>query len=85
MDKKIAKKTIILYVLEILKLSSEKHPVTQSAIAEYLNDKGIPCDRKTVGRNIGYLIDFGYKIIKVEKKGFYIVRKKRSEDEREFD
>lgn len=83
MDKKIAKKTIILYVLEILKhLSSERHPVTQSAIAEFLNEKGIPCDRKTVGRNIGYLIDFGYKIIKVEKKGFYIVRQKRSEDER---
>lgn len=83
MDKKIAKKAIILYVLKILsQLSSEKHPVTQSAIAEYLNDIGVPCDRKTVGRNIGYLIDFGYKIIKVEKKGFYLVKQIRSENER---
>ncbi|NLE03630.1 MAG: hypothetical protein GX638_02360 [Crenarchaeota archaeon] len=50
MDKKIAKKTIILYVLDVLrKYSSQDHPVPQSALAMYLNDIGIPCDRKTVG------------------------------------
>lgn len=71
--KAIAKKTIILYVLKILQqYPSEEKPVTQSAIARYLNDINVPCDRKTVGRNIEYLKEFGIKIIKVEGKGFYI-------------
>lgn len=33
---------------------------------------GIPCDRKTVGRNIDYLIDFGYTIKKVKGGGCYL-------------
>ncbi len=71
MDKHISKKVIILYVLDILKkYSAEEHPISQEAIANYLNDIGIPCDRKTVGRNIGYLTDYGYKIVKVSNKGF---------------
>lgn len=78
MDKKIAKKTIILYVLDVLrKYSSQDHPVSQSALAMYLNDIGIPCDRKTVGRNIGYLVDYGYKIVKIEGKGFYLTEDKK--------
>ena len=74
--KKIAKKTIILYVLSIIKLySSEEHPVSQTAICNYLNDIHIPCDRKTVGRNITYLQEFGYPIKKVNKKGYYLDEK----------
>ena len=70
--KKIAKKTIILYVLNILKLySSEEHPVSQTAICNYLNDIHISCDRKTVGRNIAYLQEFGYPIKKINSKGYY--------------
>ena len=60
MKKQIAKKTIILYVLMMLqKGSSPEHPITQTNIANVINSMGIPCDRKTVGRNIDYLIDFG--------------------------
>lgn len=71
--KKIAKKTIILYVLNIIKLhSSEEYPVSQTAICNYLNDIHIPCDRKTVGRNITYLQEFGYPIKKVNGKGYYL-------------
>ena len=71
--KKIAKKTIILYVLNIIKLySSEEHPVSQTVICNYLNDIKVPCDRKTVGRNITYLQEFGYSIKKVNKKGYYL-------------
>ena len=41
----ISKRVIILYVLNILKLYSSKDtPVTQSAVCNYLNDVGIPCD-----------------------------------------
>ena len=39
--------------------SSPEHPITQTNIANVINSMGIPCDRKTVGRNIDYLIDFG--------------------------
>ena len=68
-QKNIAKKTVILYVLNILKLySSEEHPISQTAIAQYLNDIKIVCDRKTVGRNISYLQEFGYPIKKINGK-----------------
>ena len=70
---KHSKKTIILYVLNILKLySSEEYPVSQTAICNFLNDIRVDCDRKTVGRNIVYLQEFGYPIKKVFGKGFYL-------------
>jgi hypothetical protein len=74
MDKKsIAKKTIIIYILNVLKrYSSKEYPISQSAICTYLNDIDIPCERKTVGRNIGYLIEFGYPIRKVFGKGYWL-------------
>ena len=70
--KNIAKKVIILYVLNILKaLSSVENPVTQTAISNYLNDINVPCDRKTVGRNIKYLCEFGYPIKRIGI-GYYL-------------
>lgn len=69
----IAKKTIILYVLNVIKVyASAEHPVSQTAICNYLNEIGVYCDRKTVGRNIDYLREFGYPIQKVVGRGFYI-------------
>ena len=73
-QKSIAKKVIILYVLNILRvLSSKENPVTQTTISNYLNDINVPCDRKTVGRNIEYLCEFGYPIKRVGK-GYYLDR-----------
>jgi hypothetical protein len=70
--KKIAKKTIILYVLKMLKEgSSEKQPITRTNIANVLNSMDIECDRKTVGRNVDYLIEFGYPIVKIKGGGCY--------------
>ncbi len=70
--RKIAKKTIILYVLKILREgSSPIKPITISNIAHVLNSLDIPCDRKTVGRNIDYLIEFGYPIKKLPRGGCY--------------
>ena len=67
------KKTILLYVLNIIKLySAEEHPVSQTAICNYLNDIGVRCDRKTVGRNVKYLQDFGYPIVRIPVKGYYL-------------
>jgi len=72
-EKSIAKKIIIIYVLNVLRVySSPENPVSQTAISNYLNDIDVPCDRKTVGRNIEYLREFGYPIKKVIGKGYYL-------------
>ena len=71
---KIAKKTIIVHILRILYcFTSFEFPVTQTYIANYLNDIEIPCDRKTVGRNIKYLMDMGLPIMQSNgvKRGYY--------------
>ena len=81
----LTKKTIILYVLNVLKLySSEETPVSQSAIANYLNDVGIACDRKTVGRNIKYLIEFGYPIKRINRKGCFLCREEMKKCKNKF-
>lgn len=73
MKRKIAKKTIILYVLKMLQEGSSKEkPITQTNMAKVLNSMDIPCDRKTIGRNIDYLIDFGYPIVKIKGGGVYM-------------
>ena len=72
-SKNIAKKVIIIYVLNVIKAySSPESPVSQTAICNYLNEIDVPCDRKTVGRNIKYLCEFGYPIQKVRGKGYYL-------------
>ena len=71
--KSIAKKAIIIYILNVIRVySSPEAPVSQTAICNYLNDIDVPCDRKTVGRNIEYLCEFGYPIKKIRGKGYYL-------------
>ncbi len=83
--KGIPKRVIILYVLNILKLySTPETPVTQSALCNYLNAVDIPCDRKTVGRNIGYLIAFGYPIKRVNGKGYYLCKEELGKTKNKF-
>ena len=67
------KKTTIVQVLRVLyNYSSERYPVTQTNIVNYLNDIDVPCTRKTVGRNIKYLIECGLPIKrKCTKNGGY--------------
>ncbi len=77
MTKQIAKKTIILYVLKMLeKGSSKENPITFTNMAKVLKSMDIPCDRKTVGRNVQYLIDFGYPIVKLDGGGCYLDKDK---------
>lgn len=77
------KKYLILYVLKILESNTDlDHPMTQQEIAEWLNDV-MPCDRKTVGRNIAALIEMGYPIIKTPK-GCYLGGKKFGREEIAF-
>ena len=72
MKKNIAKKTIILYVLDMLeKGSSKEKPITMTNMAKVLNSMNIPCDRRTIGRNVNYLIEYGKPIVKIKGGGCY--------------
>lgn len=72
-QKENCQKSDLLYVLNIIKrYSSEENPISQTAICLYLNDIGVPCDRKTVGRNVAYLREFGYPIKKIAGKGYFL-------------
>ena len=67
------KKSTIIYVLRVLYCyTSADFPVTQTSIVNYLNDIGVSCTRKTVGRNLKYLMDCGVPIKrKYSKNGGY--------------
>lgn len=68
------KKSIIVYILKILyTYTSREYPVTQTGIVNYLNDIGIACTRKTVGRNLKHLMECGVPIKRIGSKqgGYY--------------
>ena len=72
MKKKIAKKTLILYVLKMLKEGSSKEkPISILSMTKVLNSLGIPCERRTVSRNVDYIIEFGEPIVKIKGGGCY--------------
>lgn len=63
---------LILQILKILKSqSSEDKPITQTKIKELLEQDGLSCDRKTISRNINYLVEFGCNIVKIPGGGCY--------------
>ena len=73
MKKQIAKKTIILYILKMLEDYPEQNkPITYTDMAKTLKAMCIQCDRKTVGRNVDYLIEFGCPIVKLKNGGCYL-------------
>ena len=78
------KKLIIVYVLNALRLTSKDRPITQSVISDYLNEIGIACDRKTVGRNVDYLKEMGYPIVKIPNVGMYFDHENFVPDQRKF-
>ena len=72
MKRSIAKKTIILYVLDMLeKGSSKEKSITITNMTRVLNSMGIPCERRTIGRNVDYLIEYGKPIVKIRGGGCY--------------
>ena len=66
------KKLYILYILEILqKYSDIDHKLRQQDIIDYMKrDYDVICERKTVSRNLGDLIDAGYEI-EHDSDGYY--------------
>ena len=78
------KKNSIIAVLKILESNTdEQHPMTQTKIADWIADAKGCCDRKTVGRNIRFLQDLGYPIIKTPR-GFYMSGKQFTVEETQF-
>lgn len=73
------KKLLILYILDVLKeYSDAEHQLTQTVIIEKVKKRfGMESERKAIARNIDFLIDFGYDIVRGER-GYYLA-------EREFD
>ena len=72
MNKRIAKKTIILYVLKMLYQGSSKDkPITILNMTKVLNLIDVPCDRRTISRNVDYLMDFGLPVVKIKGGGCY--------------
>lgn len=72
LNKNIAKKTIILYVLKIIyNGSSKEKPITIKQITNVINALGVPCDRKTVSRNLEYMMEFGLPVYKIRGGGCY--------------
>ena len=70
MTKPIAKKTLILYVLKMLyQGSSKEKPITITGMTKVINSLDIPCDRRTVSRNVDYLIEFGLPVVKIRGGG----------------
>lgn len=67
------KKLIPLYILNILrKYTDQDNRIRQKDIVKLLKDSfNINCERKSIARNINYLIDAGFDIR--NEKGYYIV------------
>ena len=77
------KKYLIVLVLRILETNSDEfNPLTQTTIAKLISEV-YPCDRKTVGRNIKFLNNLGYPIVKTTK-GFYMDNKTFSFEELKY-
>ncbi len=77
------KKYLIILILKILETNTDReHPLTQIKIAEQVSEV-YPCDRKTVGRNIAFLQEIGYPIVKTAY-GFYMSGKQFSVEDTQF-
>lgn len=69
----------LLYVAQLLmERTDEEHPVTTKEVIEYLGEKGIPVERKTVYRDIDQLTEFGLDIIRIKERpgGYYLASRK---------
>ena len=69
---KTNKRLIILYILDLLEQgTSELNPFSITSITNALNKMGVDCERRTVSRNINYLIAYGKPIVKLKNGKVY--------------
>lgn len=74
---------ILATALILQTYSDETRLFTQNMLVGWLADFGIACDRKTVGRNIAFLREIGYPIVKTPR-GFYMSGKQFTVEETQF-
>lgn len=76
MRKDYATKTIIIYIfIAMQKYTTRENPVSYTELARYSQGIGKPCDRKTVARNVDYLIKDGFPIMKTSEGSAFIANK----------
>lgn len=81
------KKLLPFYILKILEeYSSESQPLTQEAIANYLDKNyNLIVERKAISRNIGWLKDdLKYDIENIHGKGYYLAKRNFEDSELRF-
>ena len=77
---KTNKRLIILYILDLLEQGTSKStPFSITRITAALNKIGVKCERRTVSRNVNYLIAYGKPIVKLKNgKVYYDKNKEKS-------
>lgn len=71
-ESKKNKRLIILYILDLLEQgTSATNPFSITHIANALNKFGVVCERRTVSRNVNYLIAYGKPIVKLKNGKVY--------------
>ena len=70
------RKVKLLKLLEVLQQNSdEQHPMTTNGLIARLEQMGIPCDRRTLARDIATLVELDYEIMTTavgHEKGYYV-------------
>lgn len=70
------RKVKLLKLLELLRLDTdEQHPMTTNQICTRLNKMGIPCDRRTLSKDISLLNELGYEVMDTavgHEKGYFV-------------
>ena len=66
------KRLIILYILDLLEQgTSLTKPFSITRITNALNKLGVQCERRTVSRNVNYLIAYGKPVVKLKSGKIY--------------
>lgn len=60
------RKRVILLVELLYRNTDENNPITTTEIIEYLGDKGLSADRKTLRKDIELLVEMGYDVVTVK-------------------
>ena len=73
------KRLIILYISDLLEQgTSITKPFSITRITNALNKLGVECERRTVSRNVNYLIAYGKPIVKLKNGKVYYDKTKEN-------
>ncbi len=66
--------------------SDDHHPLTTKELLEYLRNEGIPCDRRTLAKDISVLNEYGYEVLIRcgRQKSYYVPEYNRAFEEAEL-